>query len=77
VIIHPVLKLNGEHASPSRIRNLSINVSSVNNQNISSSQLYENISFKENMDHILEYPIKAYIKSFKIEVKGEIELINK
>jgi hypothetical protein len=77
VIIHPVLKLNGDHASPSRIRNLSINVSSINNQNISSSQLYENVTFKHNEDYVLEYPIKAYIKNFKIEVNGEIELINK
>jgi hypothetical protein len=35
------------------------------------------VIFKDNEDFVVEYPVKAYIKALKLDVRGEIEMINK
>lgn len=72
IILHPILKLNNELTTLSRLNNISLTISSVNNQNITSTQLIDNISFKDTEDYLLEYPIKAYVKSFTVTLNGEI-----
>lgn len=77
IILRPILKLNDTRANLSRLQNVSISISSVNNQNITSNQIINNVIFSNNEDYVVEYPIKAYIKSFSLAIKAEVELIDK
>lgn len=56
---------------------MTIKVATINNQNISSTLVLENVRFKDNEDYVVELPIKSYIKTYGIIVEGEIELMNK
>lgn len=77
IVLHPALKLNEESTSLTRLQRVSITISAVNNQGISSTQVIENVSFRDNEDYVVEYPVKAYLKSVRVAIDGEIELINK
>jgi hypothetical protein len=77
IVLHPALKLNEETTSLSRLQKVSITVAAVNNQNISSTQVSENVVFRDNEDYVVEYPVKAYLKALRVSIDGEIELINK
>ncbi len=77
IVLHPTLKLNEKTTSLSRLQKVSITVAAINNQNISSTQVIDNVVFRDNEDYVVEYPVKAYLKALKVSIDGEIELINK
>lgn len=77
IILHPTLKLNEKTTSLSRLQKVSITISAVNNQNISSTQVIETVFFRDNEDYVIQYPVKAYLKAVRVVIDGEVELINK
>jgi hypothetical protein len=77
IILHPTLKLNDKLTTLARLQKVSITISSTNNQDILSTQVIDNVVFKDNEDYVVEFPVKAYIKALRLAIKGEVELINK
>ena len=63
VILHPVLKLGSEKVSLENMKNIRVTVNLVNNQNIKSSEKFDNLKFTDEKDYVLEVPIKSYTRS--------------
>jgi hypothetical protein len=63
VILHPVLKLGSEKVSLENMKNIRVTANLVNNQNIKSSEKFDNLKFTDEKDYVLEVPIKSYTRS--------------
>lgn len=70
IILHPVLKLGGQKISLLNMQNITLTANLVNNQNIKSSERFENVKFSDDKDYVLEIPIKSYTKTIAISVEG-------
>lgn len=45
------------------MENIKVSANLVNNQNIKSTQKFENIRFSDEKDYVLEIPIKSYTRT--------------
>ncbi len=55
------------------MQNIKVTANLVNNQNVKSSEKFENVKFSDEKDYVLEIPIKSYTRSIDIIVEGEVK----